>query len=74
MRGSPPTMPLMVKRMAATLPGSMVPFAVVMAVGVTHFSQVEVMASSSTPRAWAIIGTVPPHDMARISVCSSMGV
>ncbi len=67
-------MPLMVKRMAATAPGSMVPLAVVIGSGVTHFSQVVVMRSRSMPTAWAIIGTVAPHDMTRMSVCSSNGV
>ena len=64
----------MVKWMAATSPGLMTPLAVVMGLSVTHFSQVEVIASSSTPAAWAIIGTVAPHDMTRMSVCSRRGV
>ena len=36
-------------------------------VGVTHFSQVVVISSSSMPTAWAIIGTVAPHAMIRMS-------
>ena len=67
-------MPLMVKRMAATSPGLITPLAVVMGLSVTHFSQVVVISSSSMPTAWAIIGTVAPHDMTRMSVCSSRGV
>ena len=67
-------MPLMVKRMAATAPGSMTPLAVVIGLSVTHFSHVVVIGSSSMPTAWAIIGTVAPHDMIRMSVCSSKGV
>ena len=66
-------MPLTVKRMAATSPGWITPLAVVMVVSVTHFSQVVVISSSSMPTAWAIIGTVAPHDMTRMSVCSSSG-
>ena len=64
----------MVNRMAATWPGSIRPLAVVMGRSVTHFCQVEVISSSSTPTAWAIIGTVAPQDMTRMSVCSSRGM
>ena len=64
-------MPLMVKWMAATSPGLIVPFTVVIAFGVTHFSQVIVMSSSSMPAACAIIGTVAPQDMTRMSGFSS---
>ena len=63
----------MVNRMAATSPGLITPLAVVMGRSVTHFSQVVVISSSSMPTAWAIIGTVAPHDMTRMSVCSSRG-
>ena len=66
-------MPLMVNRMAATQPGSMRPLAVLTRWSVTHFSQVVVISSSSMPTAWAIMGTVAPHDMTRMSVCSSRG-
>src|SRR5256885_323967 len=53
--------------MAATCPGSIVPLADGTGLSGTHFSQGVVMSSSSMPTASAIIGTVPPHAMTRIS-------
>ena len=61
-------------RIAATLPGSITPLAVLRGVSVTHFSQVVVMSSSSMPTAWAIIGTVAPQAMISSSGSSSSGV
>ena len=51
----------------------MTPLAVVIGVSVTHLSQVVVISSSSMPTACAIIGTVAPHAMMRMSGCSSSG-
>ena len=51
----------------------MTPLAVVIGTSVTHLSQVVVISSSSMPTACAIIGTVAPHAIVRMSGCSSMG-
>src|SRR5438477_139348 len=58
--------------MAATSPGWITPFAVLISWSVTHLSHVVVISSSSIPTACAIIGTVAPHAMVRISGCSSI--
>ncbi len=66
--------PLIVNRIAATFPASMTPLTVLRSSGVTHFSHVVVMSSSSMPAACAIIGTVAPQAMISRSGISSSGV
>ncbi len=67
-------MPSIVKWMAATLPASIVPFAVSSGTSVIHLSHVVVIRSSSMPTAAAIIGTVAPQASTSMSVCSRIGV